>query len=212
MPATAAMPARRPLASAVASARSTSAPGVATIRTAATRYESTTGHGTEAGAGQIRRPVAWRLHSVQDRPVDDIDRRIISELGADGRLTMFELGERVGLSSSAAHRRVKALEERGVITGYRAVVDRAASGRSFEVYVQIMMRTTEPAAVTELEQALGEVDEVVACHRLFGEPDYLVLVAVADLAAYEQLWTEQLATLPNAARVSSLMTMKVVKR
>ena len=125
---------------------------------------------------------------------------------------MFELGERVGLSSSAAHRRVKALEERGVITGYRADVDRAVAGRSFEVYVQIMMRTTDPAAVSELEQALGEVDEVVACHRLFGEPDYLVLVAVADLAAYERLWTEQLATLPNAARVSSQMTMKVVKR
>lgn len=125
---------------------------------------------------------------------------------------MFELGGRVGLSSSAAHRRVKALEERGVITGYRAVVDRAVLGRSFEVYVSIMMQRTDPGAVAELEAALDRVEEVVACHRLFGEPDYLVLVAVADLAAYERLWTERLATLPNAARVSSQMTMKIVKR
>lgn len=149
---------------------------------------------------------------MQDRPVDDIDRRIISELGIDGRLTMFELGERVGLSSSAVHRRVKSLEDRGVVTGYRAVVDRSAAGRGFEVYVSIMLRTTDPTAVAELEAALDRLDEVVACHRLFGEPDYLVLVAVEDLAAYERLWTERLATLPNTARVSSQMTMKVLKR
>jgi DNA-binding Lrp family transcriptional regulator len=144
--------------------------------------------------------------------VDDIDRRIISELDSNARLTMFELGDRVGLSSSAAHRRVRALEERGVITGYRAVVDRVAVGRGFEVYVSIMMQRTDPAAVAELEAALDLIDEVVACHRLFGEPDYLVLVAVEDLHAYERLWTERLATLPNTARVSSQMTMKVVKR
>ncbi|CAB4601773.1 unannotated protein [freshwater metagenome] len=149
---------------------------------------------------------------MHDHPVDDIDRRIISELNADGRLTMFELGERVGLSSSAVHRRVKSLEDRGIVTGYRAVVDRAAAGRDFEVYVSIMLRTTDPAAVAELEAALDRLDEVVACHRLFGEPDYLVLVAVEDLASYERLWTERLATLPNTARVSSQMTMKVLKR
>lgn len=149
---------------------------------------------------------------VQDHPVDDIDRRIVSELGSDGRLTMFELGERVGLSSSAVHRRVKSLEDRGIVTGYRAVIDRAAAGRGFEVYVSLMMRTTDPAAVVELEAALDRLDEVVACHRLFGEPDYLVLVAVEDLASYERLWTERLATLPNTARVSSQMTMKVLKR
>jgi DNA-binding Lrp family transcriptional regulator len=149
---------------------------------------------------------------MQDRPVNEIDRRIISELEADGRLTMFELGERVGLSSSAVHRRVKSLEERGIVTGYRAVIDRAAAGRGFEVYVSIMLRTTDPAAVAELEAALDGVDEVVSCHRLFGEPDYLVLVAVEDLAAYERLWTERLATLPNTARVSSMMTMKVLAR
>lgn len=125
---------------------------------------------------------------------------------------MFELGERVGLSSSAVHRRVKSLEQRGIVKGYRAVVDRAAAGRGFEVYVSIMLRTTDPAAVAELEAALDRVDEVAACHRLFGEPDYLVLVAVEDLAAYERLWTERLATLPNTARVSSQMTMKILKR
>lgn len=125
---------------------------------------------------------------------------------------MFALGERVGLSSSAAHRRVRALEDRGVITGYRAVVDRAAVGRDFEVYVSIVLERTEPEAVARLERALAAVDDVVACHRIFGEPDYLVLVAVEDLAAYERLWAEQLSALPGASRVSSQMTMKVLKR
>jgi Lrp/AsnC family leucine-responsive transcriptional regulator len=148
---------------------------------------------------------------VQDHLVDDIDRRIISELESNGRLTMYELGDAVGLSSSAAHRRMKALEERGVISGYRAVVDRHAIGRAFEVYVSIMLERTEPGAVARLEAALATVDEVVACHRLFGEPDYLVLVAVEDVAAYERLWA-RLSALPGAARVSSQMTMKVVKR
>jgi DNA-binding Lrp family transcriptional regulator len=144
--------------------------------------------------------------------VDDIDHRILSELEADGRLTMYQLGDAVGLSSSAAHRRVKALEQGGVISGYRAVVDREAMGRGFEVFVSVMLERTEPEAVARFEAALDEVDGVVSCHRLFGEPDYLLLVAVADLAAYERLWASQLSALPGSARVASQMTMKVVKR
>jgi DNA-binding Lrp family transcriptional regulator len=144
--------------------------------------------------------------------VDDIDRRIVSELRADGRLTMLDLGERIGLSSSAAHRRVKALEANGTITGYRAIVDRHAVGEDCEVYVSVMLESTSPKTVRTFESAVAKVPEVLSCHRLFGEPDYVLLVAVRDLVAYEAVWSQRLSTLPGTARVSSQMTMKTVKR
>jgi DNA-binding Lrp family transcriptional regulator len=118
----------------------------------------------------------------------------------------------VGLSSSAAHRRVKALEASGVITGYEAVVDRNVLGEGFEVFVSVMLERTDPATIAGFEEAVSSVSEVVSCHRLFGEPDYLLLVAVADLAAYEMVWSRSLSALPGTSRVASQMTMKVVKR
>lgn len=144
--------------------------------------------------------------------MDDVDALILSELLRSGRMTMYELGEAVGLSSSAVHRRVKALEQHNVITGYQAVVDRAALGRNFEVYVSVMLDRTEPTAVAAFEAAIDQMSSVVSCHRMFGEPDYLLLVAVADVNAYEQLWATELSALPGCARVSSQMTMKVVRR
>ena len=86
------------------------------------------------------------------------------------------------------------------------------SGRGFEVFVSVMLERTDPEAVARFEATLEAVDGVVSCHRLFGEPDYLLLVAVEDLAAYERLWASQLSALPGCARVASQMTMKVVKR
>jgi DNA-binding Lrp family transcriptional regulator len=125
---------------------------------------------------------------------------------------MAELGDVVGLSSSAVHRRVKALEASGVITGYEAIVDRQMLGEGFEVFVWVMLERTDPATIARFEDAVSSVKEVVSCHRLFGEPDYLLLVAVADLAAYETVWSGSLSALPGTSRVASQMSMKVVKR
>jgi DNA-binding Lrp family transcriptional regulator len=149
---------------------------------------------------------------LQDCCVDDVDRRIVFELRANGRVTMAELGEVIGLSSSAAHRRVKALEASGVISGYQAVVDRDVLGQGCEVFVSVMLERTDPSTIAAFEAAVSAVSEVVSCHRLFGEPDYLLLVAVADLAAYESVWSGSLSALPGTSRVASQMTMKVVKR
>jgi DNA-binding Lrp family transcriptional regulator len=149
---------------------------------------------------------------LHDCCVDDVDRRIVFELRANGRVTMAELGEVVGLSSSATHRRVKALEASGVITGYEAVVDRDVLGQGCEVFVSVMLERTDPCTIAAFEAAVSTVPEVVSCHRLFGEPDYLLLVAVADLAAYESVWSGSLSALPGTARVASQMTMKMVKR
>jgi DNA-binding Lrp family transcriptional regulator len=142
--------------------------------------------------------------------MDAIDRKIIDELQAEGRLTVTELAERVKLSVSACHRRLRDLEGVGAIRGYRAVVDPAAIGLGFEVLVYVTMDREDAATIANFESALAKVPEVRHAERLFGDPDYLVRVATADLAAYQNLRDEKLATLPGVQRLTSTIVMKRV--
>ncbi|MCR6487775.1 Lrp/AsnC family transcriptional regulator [Amycolatopsis sp. OK19-0408] len=143
--------------------------------------------------------------------MDRTDRAIIRHLQADGRLTNTELADMVGLTPSPCLRRVRALEESGVITGYHAAVDAAALGRGFRVLVHIEMATQDIATIEAFEARIAEVDQVEQCFRLFGQPDYLLWVGVADLAAYEQLYMTVLTRLPGVARTNSQFPMKTVK-
>ncbi|WP_030265896.1 Lrp/AsnC family transcriptional regulator [Streptomyces sp. NRRL B-24484] len=143
--------------------------------------------------------------------MDRTDRRILHELQQDGRLTNAELADRVGLTPSPCLRRVRQLERSGVIRGYRAMLDGAAVGRGFQPFVTVVMRHEDRATVAEFEQRVAELPEVVEAHRLFGDPDYLLKIAVADVAAYERFITDVLSGLPGIAQVNSLMTMKRVK-
>jgi DNA-binding Lrp family transcriptional regulator len=144
--------------------------------------------------------------------VDRIDRQIIAVLQVEGRISNQDLAERVGLSPSPCLRRVKALEQAGVITGYRAEVDPRALGRGFEVFVSANLLRAEAATIQAFEDAVTAVPEVVEVRRMIGLPDYLLLVVVADLAAYERLYTETLAALPGVERVATQIAMKTVKR
>jgi DNA-binding Lrp family transcriptional regulator len=144
--------------------------------------------------------------------VNELDSLILNHLRADGRLTMVQLGGLVGLSTSAAQRRVKSLEDRGVLRGFRAVVDHVAVGEGFEVWVSAWLNSTAADAVAQIEAAIADIDEVMECYRMFGEPDYLMRVAVLDLDAYEALWSTRLSQLDGAGRVASQMSMKVIKR
>jgi len=143
--------------------------------------------------------------------MDLIDRAILRHLQADGRLTNVELAEHVRLSPSPCLRRVRALEQAGVIRGYHADIDPAAVGRGFEVTVHIELTLKDRATVETFEAGLAALDEVVECRRMFGLPDYVVRVAVADQAAYEAFYMNKLAELPGLARVNSQFTMKLVK-
>ncbi|MEV8092907.1 Lrp/AsnC family transcriptional regulator [Kitasatospora sp. NPDC085879] len=143
--------------------------------------------------------------------MDRTDRRILHELQQDGRLTNAELADRVGLTPSPCLRRVRQLEQSGVIRGYRAMLDGPAVGRGFQPFVTVVMRHEDRATVAEFEQRVAELPEVVEAHRLFGDPDYLLKIAVADVAAYERFITDVLSGLPGIAQVNSLMTMKRVK-
>ncbi|MFC0429793.1 Lrp/AsnC family transcriptional regulator [Kutzneria buriramensis] len=143
--------------------------------------------------------------------MDRIDRQILRELQRDGRLSNAELAERVGLTPSPCLRRVNRLEQDGVILGYRALLEPATVGRGFQAFVSVAMAQEDPPTVAEFERRVGELPEVVEAMRLFGDPDYLLRVAVADIAAYERCYTESLAQLPGVARLTSHLTMKQVK-
>jgi DNA-binding Lrp family transcriptional regulator len=142
--------------------------------------------------------------------VDRTDRKILSELQAEGRLTVTELAQRVALSVAPCHRRLRELERTGVIRGYRAVIDPAAVGLGFEVVVQVTMEREDRATITAFEDGLAGIPEVRHAERLFGDPDYLVRVAVPELAAYQALRDEKLAALPGVQRLTSTIVMKRV--
>lgn len=142
--------------------------------------------------------------------MDRIDRKILSELQKDGRLSVTELAERVGLSLSPCHRRVKALEESGVLLGYRAQLEPGALGLNFSAMVFVTLREGNRQAVEAFETALVDIPQVVDAQRLFGEPDYLLHVITQDLPAFQRLYDDSLSTLPNVQRLTSTLVMKRV--
>ena len=143
--------------------------------------------------------------------LDRLDRAILRELQSDGRLTNVELAKRVRLSPSPCLRRVKSLEDRGFIAGYRAGLDRRRVGRGMHVFVMVSLTSQRQEALEEFERAVAGLDEVLECYLMAGESDYLLGVAVADLDAYQRFFTKRLGELPGVASLRSLISMKTVK-
>lgn len=142
--------------------------------------------------------------------MDDIDRKILAELQRDGRLTVTQLAERIGLSLSPCHRRLRALERGGAISDYRAHLDAHALGLTFESLVFVTMATSDRDTIQRFEAAVVEVANIVQAQRLFGDPDYLLRVIARDLSDFQQLYDERLAALPGVQRLSSTLVMKSV--
>ncbi|HTI22530.1 MAG TPA: Lrp/AsnC family transcriptional regulator [Kutzneria sp.] len=142
--------------------------------------------------------------------MDEVDRAILAVLELDGRLSNAELAARVGLSPSPCLRRVRRLEETGVIRGYRALVDPAAVGRGLRVFAGVRLLRHGRADVVAFERAVIRLPEVVHCHHVTGNYDYLLQVEVADLPAYEDFHANRLAGLPSVASVTSYVTMKTL--
>ena len=143
--------------------------------------------------------------------VNQLDYAIIAELQRNGRLTNQELAARVGLTAAPCLRRVRRLEESGIITGYVAVVDQVAVGRGFEIIINADLVAKNAASVEEFEARLMAMDEVVELRRMFGLPDYIIRVRVADATEYERWLTTRLLSDPAIARVNSRVTMKKLK-
>ena len=133
-------------------------------------------------------------------------------LQEDGRQTNQELADRVGLTPAPCLRRVRRLEADAVITGYTATVDPAALGREFEVIINADLVAKDLATVEAFEERVAAMDEVAELRRMFGIPDYLIRVQVANAEIYERWLTTRLMGDPAIARVDSRITMKVIKR
>lgn len=139
--------------------------------------------------------------------MDEMDDKILRVLSCDGRISNVELAERVGLSQSACLRRVQELERRGVIRGYRAVLDPGLMGRGFTAYMTVGLSMHTKAAQEAFERALAEAPEVVECHNVTGTIEYLLRVEVADLAAYKRFHTDVLGTLPQVNAIITYVVM-----
>ncbi|MBP8235609.1 MULTISPECIES: Lrp/AsnC family transcriptional regulator [Rhizorhabdus] len=142
--------------------------------------------------------------------MDRIDRKILSQLARDASLTSEQLGDKVGLSPSAVHRRVKALEQAGMIRGYRARLSDEARGNPSTMFVQVTLADQRQATMMAFEQALERTSHVVAAYLLSGESDYLLKVEVAEDDSYERVHRDILSALPGVLRLVTQMTLRTL--
>jgi len=148
---------------------------------------------------------------MADPKLDATDRRILQALQADGRLSNVDLADRAGLSPSPCLRRVKRLEDDGVIAGYRAVLDRKRLGLDLTVFIEIKVGKHSRDNAATLHKALMEIPEVVACHMVSGVSDFLAEVVVENLEAYERFMTDRILTLPTIEDVRSNFAIRTIK-
>jgi Lrp/AsnC family transcriptional regulator, leucine-responsive regulatory protein len=143
--------------------------------------------------------------------LDAFDRRIVAELQANGRLSNVELTDKIGLSPSPCLRRVKRLERDGYIEGYRAALPRDRIGLGFSVFLSIKIEGHANERALAFEKAIVEMPEVIACHLVSGEADYLLEVVVPDLADYQRFLVDKLLNLPIVREVRSNIAIQTLK-
>ncbi|MEG8042759.1 Lrp/AsnC family transcriptional regulator [Sphingomonas faeni] len=139
-----------------------------------------------------------------------IERRILDLLAANSDLTSAELGDAVGLSASAAHRRVAQLRESGAIVGYRAVLSQAARGDPSIVLVNVTLRDQRKETMAAFEAVIVECPQVVQCFLMSGEADYMLHVEIRDGETFERIHRETLSQLPGVTRLASHFVIREV--
>jgi DNA-binding Lrp family transcriptional regulator len=142
--------------------------------------------------------------------MDRLDRSILEALQTDGRMSNKQLAKQVHLSESACLRRVRALEEEGMIERYVAMVNQAKAGMPGDVLVHIGLHREEQSELAAFEEAVRNIPEVMECYLMTGEFDYLLRVVVADMADFERIHKEELTRLPGVARVNSSVAIRTV--
>lgn len=165
--------------------------------------------------GNSRKNGARKLESkprIAMPSFDAIDRRILNELQSDGRISRSELASRVGLSLSACHRRVRRLETEGVIDGYVALLDSETIGRDLDVFVEVSLVSQSEEWLRRFEEEVRECPEVMSCHLVAGDADYLLHLAVEDHRDFERIHNRHLSRLPGVARLRSNFAIRTVYR
>ena len=143
--------------------------------------------------------------------LDQTDLKILDELQTDGSLSNIELARRVHLSPSPCLARVRALESAGVIDRYVAIANPAALGLGLSVFISISLKSQSKEALAHFEQRISEHDEVMECYLMTGDSDYLIRVAVSDIAALEKFILEQLTPIPGIEKIRSSFALKQVR-
>ena len=143
--------------------------------------------------------------------IDGTDRKLLRELQRNSHRSVQVLGECVGLSPSACHRRIKALEESGLVVGYRAELDAARLGFAMQFFIEVGLISQSETALDAFEAAVQDIPEVLECHLMAGQSDYILRVTCRDRDDFERLHRRLSARLPGVARIHSNMSIREVK-
>ena len=145
------------------------------------------------------------------RDIDQFDEKLLRALQVNARATSFELAEVVGLSPSSCQRRQRELEQRGIIRGYRADIDPAVLDQSFTVFAAVQLESHVRRDVQAFQKAVSQLPGVLEVHHIAGAFDYLLRIAVADLASYEIFHADRLTALPGVAHITSYVVMSTLR-
>jgi Lrp/AsnC family leucine-responsive transcriptional regulator len=142
--------------------------------------------------------------------LDEFDRKILSILGRDGRITYTDLAQRVGLSKTPCQQRVKRLVESGLITGFRAIVDPAKVGLDHVAFAEVKLSDTREEALRQFNAAVRQIAEVEECHMIASSFDYLLKVRTPDIRRYRIVLGEKISSLPHVASTSTFVAMETI--
>ena len=142
--------------------------------------------------------------------LDELDAAILRYLARQGRATNYEVGEAVGLSASAASRRILALESSGAIRGYRALIDDRLLGKSMTVYIRVTLERQSSTVFSAFEDAVRHCHDIVSCHLLAGQYDYILVARVAGIDDYNRLHQNELSGLPGVIRLETSFALRDV--
>ena len=149
---------------------------------------------------------------IQDSgKIDRIDQKILHWLSIDGRMSVTELAEKVGLSKSPCQVRMKRLQENGYILGFRAILDDSKLGRDHVAFTEVRLDNTTEKALSAFNSAVLKTPEIEQCHMIAGSFDYLLKVRTKDIGAFRKVLGEQISTLPHVAHTSTFVAMQSVK-
>lgn len=144
--------------------------------------------------------------------IDDTDRKILTALQENCRKSISDIADKVGLSTSACHRRIGLLEDRGIIERYAARLNGERLGYNMTFYVEVTLEGQSEAILSAFEAAALARAEVLECHLMTGNADYLIKIAAPDTRDYERIYRRTIAALPHVSRIQSSLVMKTVKR
>ena len=158
----------------------------------------------------LQQSIVQQTTSTRNPELDELDGAILRFLERHGRATNFEVGEAVGLSASAASRRIQTLEAIGAIRGYRALIDDRMLGKRMTIYIRITLERQSATVLSAFEAAVRHCKEIVSCHLMAGQYDYMLVARVGGIDDYGRLHQNELSRLPGVTRLETSFALRDV--